>query len=1183
MSLNKGNVSSLKDKFGTTTSSSSGLGTGRYSSLDRSYSHTGEYGGRGDYGRSGYSSDVDAGSSKSYGSWGRPSSVGVARQSSYTGSVPASREVSPVRTSGSRSSRMDYSRSTSTTGSRDYSRAPSSSRDYGTSYNKSYSRPEPSSSHLKSKDYNLTPFSTRRTTKSSDTNLTPFSTRRSSTSVEPAKVSHDKEPATHTSTTTSNDKSSRPSSSASSRDDPRKSRRSRIDSDASTDSADEPVGGNKDSSIKYLTSRACSPMEPDFEFYESNKEARKNKKRKRLIARTKTKIYPVKSYKRKRDRPRLKNQEIQVDIEDLDRNCGRYRYDRDRYNRMKQDRLSGYKPSSSTHRNSVSKDDNRRNSISKEDRRHSISKDDNRSSRTQTNSTDQSRRSRFHKQEPVSVPSSTEEPVPSPVPINKTPRWKQMPQAKRDKTKGSILPRQSGFRSSQRKDSENSVTETEEEEDECFIEPEKSKQLIVDDDDDESFSTRQSSFYDRQKKRRDEEIRQKRLKDDELKKQRLKEEEAKQKKKKNEANQDKSNALTIENMSLKDSIEKVKNWKRQLKMMPPDSPDIHKHLPGDRQSKKTAPIPYESDYTEDEDIDDDVSISEEMMGTPIVYSKSEHKKSQMSPSSRRSSNERVLSPSGSEETGFLREESPNRDISHPHRGKDKKMCAGVPQFSVNQHGQRLKPGHDNRPDRSPSPYDNVDRQSKRHTRDDQPTSPYNDTSGRNRPHIVIEPCEPDLGDRMVPAMSMDSLASGFTSDDGSFGSGGEADISRAQSMVSLNTFPSSSLPRKRGNISKAMSMDSLATSVSSLPDLVQSSQGSRVGYTFGLQDIDSLLGFTETEDDFSDDFTDENDDSESFYSADELPRKRNIGDSDIVLSPVKEEGDPFRGSNGRPVRTKVDEIIYVSDQQNIDDILGEEEAFTVVSTPQIIDNFQMNDISNPDLSLAIPPANVDISGSSDSLLDTPVPDTPGLPLAPIMTPGGSSMSNCFPFPPQRTHSVDELNTHKKEKQRGFDKSKSTANLDDLDSLLDTISAGDKHRDHHKTKQQLSAFELLTRDGKDSLQDSLSSDQTDDSSDRLVDFDLLDSSRPLLDPDMLSPVPTAKLIDLSSDSNQSTPRHGSPAVKHYPPDYSAAAVKQTISIQEEMGVVTMKDLLQLCVMQREVRYKIHNQTIHGREW
>ena len=82
--------------------------------------------------------------------------------------------------------------------------------------------------------------------------------------------------------------------------------------------------------------------------------------------------------------------------------------------------------------------------------------------------------------------------------------------------------------------------------------------------------------------------------------------------------------------------------------------------------------------------------------------------------------------------------------------------------------------------------------------------------------------------------------------------------------------------------------------------------------------------------------------------------------------------------------------------------------------------------------------------------------------------------------------------------------------------------------------------------------------------------MVDSSRPVVVSDTLSPVPTAKLIDLSSDSNQSTPRRGSPAVKHYPPDYSAAAVRQALEIQERRGVITMKELLQLCQLPREVK-------------
>ncbi|KAK2156009.1 hypothetical protein LSH36_224g07001 [Paralvinella palmiformis] len=1096
VALNKGNVSTLKDKFGARVSPSSGLGTaGRYSSAERTYgsavgrSTGADYTTSRDYGKSGYSSDVDATSGKSYGSWSH-SAIGIGRQSSYGGSsVPPSREVSPARSSVGRSTRLDYTRAPSVSrdlGGGGSGTRPLSSRDYGTSYGSSYTGQ--SGSTLRNKDYNLTPFSTRRTTRTSDINLTPFSSRLSSTSGEPAKSS--------SSADVSRSKDS--------------ARRKRLDSDESSDSAEEPSGGNTDASIKYMTSRACSPKEPDFEFYDSNKAVRRNKNRKRLIARTKTKIYPVKVYKRKRDRPRTKNQEVQVNVDDLDRHCGRYSFDREKYARMKEERLSGYRSGlSSSRQSSVSRDDNRSKSARSE---------------------------RSGNREPTSQ-SANREPASTPIP-----RWKQLPQKRDIGGRSSLLPKQSTFQP-QRTESEDIQDEASDESERDYSErrifgkarPSESRTAKDDDDDadddDDTYTPKQTGFFERQNKRKEEET-----------KQRLK--------------ADRAVPLTMENMSLKESIEKVKNWKRQLKKVPPETPEMHRHLPdGGRTAGSVSSC--DSEYTDSECLDS-------MEGEPIVYGKDEYKKSPPSAKSksRRASKDRILSPTGSEETGFLREESPNRDVSAGKRRKEKKY-AGVPQFPVQASGQRLRTGDRaaQAADRSPSPYDNVEnRKNIRKSRDARPSSPYENLSERG-PEIVIDRCRPDLGDSIGPTDSLDSLATSYVSDEGSYVSGEEADISRAQSMVSLTTFPSNSLPRKRSLIPKTMSMESLTASVSSLPDLVQSSQGSRRGYTFGLQDIDSLLGFTETEDDFTDELTDEQDDSESFYSADEQPSTRNEqrDGEDVLLSPVKEEEDFFADTGGGKGRGKVDEIIYISEHKNINDVLGEDGPF-FVGSPHLVENFQLSDIKNPMLSLDIPPNSVDTMGSSESLLDTPVPDTPDLPLAPI--PPSAEFADHFPFPPVRTHSVDELSTStRKSKHHGLDKAKSTADLDDLDTFLETLSSTEKHADlqqqqyhnhHHQQQQQ----------NKDQPDVALET--------QLLDLDLVDSPKPMVVTESLSPVPTAKLIDLSSDSNQSTPRRGSPAVKHYPPDYSSAAVKQALEIQEHRGVIKMKELLDLCELKREVK-------------
>jgi len=180
----------------------------------------------------------------------------------------------------------------------------STSRDYSTTPTPYPSSSSSGSSRLKGSYLTLTPFDTRRQTnaaKSSGYNLTPFTSRissdSSSTALQAAAVATTHDETSHAETST--EKTIKP-------------RRSTLSD--SSDSADEPTDpARRDPDVRYLTSRATSPMEPAerdvFIAADKKSPAAASKARNRLLARTKTKKYPVGDRKRRRQ---LKNVSIQV-------------------------------------------------------------------------------------------------------------------------------------------------------------------------------------------------------------------------------------------------------------------------------------------------------------------------------------------------------------------------------------------------------------------------------------------------------------------------------------------------------------------------------------------------------------------------------------------------------------------------------------------------------------------------------------------------------------------------------------------------------------------------------------------------------------------------------------------------------------------------------------------------------
>jgi len=81
----------------------------------------------------------------------------------------------------------------------------------------------------------------------------------------------------------------------------------------SSDSSDEPADvASRDADVRYLTSRATSPMDPADQgvfVTLSDRTSTSTAARNRLLARTKTKKYPVGDRKRRRQ---LKNVSVQV-------------------------------------------------------------------------------------------------------------------------------------------------------------------------------------------------------------------------------------------------------------------------------------------------------------------------------------------------------------------------------------------------------------------------------------------------------------------------------------------------------------------------------------------------------------------------------------------------------------------------------------------------------------------------------------------------------------------------------------------------------------------------------------------------------------------------------------------------------------------------------------------------------
>ena len=118
--------------------------------------------------------------------------------------------------------------------------------------------------------------------------------------------------------------------------------------------------------------------------------------------------------------------------------------------------------------------------------------------------------------------------------------------------------------------------------------------------------------------------------------------------------------------------------------------------------------------------------------------------------------------------------------------------------------------------------------------EERPSSPYDNLAESQKPATLRPPGKLWAGRSPGPEESQDEVSSAVSS---AVNSEDDEGISRVPSTMSLTS-----------------GMGARRASVTSLPDLVTSSQGPARTYISRVKDIDSFLDFTETEDEFYEDF-----------------------------------------------------------------------------------------------------------------------------------------------------------------------------------------------------------------------------------------------------------------------------------------------------------------------------------------
>lgn len=1017
-----GAVSSLKDKFDLSSPSSAGLrgsSSGGYasSSLDR---YTGRSLGS-DYTPtssklgSGYTSDVDRSGTQSYGGAGSTYSSTWSQPTSY---VPSS----------SRTSRADYNRS--------------SSRDLGSSYGPSSSSQSSGTdaSRAKSSYYSLTPFETRRTAKTTDLNLTPYTSRVTGDSAKP---SYERQ-------TSAGRSVSRQVSS----EDAKTMPKSKTVLSDSSDSEPEPKDVSKrDPNVRYLTSRATSPMEIDRDEYDMRKKPDKN--RNRLLSRTKTKTYPVGDRKRRRQ---LKNIHIQVDGEELDKYCGRVRINREKLAKYAAPEnkyaIPRYGPSVAAIASTI----------------------DDKSSTATKGSSSSSVGGRGEGE--TSVSTGGEEPKGKPV-----------------------LPKQSVFVPRDRKTPRNNFQD----EDDVNDVPVNIRKTMASKDrnrkdeakeEDREQGPKQSSFLERKWHQQEE-----------AEKQEKQEKTTKQLQK-----QQKDKAAPAD-MTLKESIEKVRSWKKQLQHGSPDS--------GDEDENRIEL--YGKDEWRKKNLKNKKTNETSKDTTTLSPPRS------------------IRSPSGSDmsEIGFLRDSSPNVEVSENLKKDKRKLVAGVPKFPLTsenivddeKQSNKQKQKQKQNKDRSPSPYDNLKAPS---TTNQRSISPYDNLEKADGSQTGKR-----LLGRAFP--STESL--------GGFGGDVSSEDDDIRGVSSKGRRPTTLKPKVQKG-----------SSTNSLPDLVTSSEGVRRSEFIGkLRDIDSLLGYSETEDDAKPLSDSESDSSDESSSDESSTNKRNIKKNNnnkrpvlrsgakIVLSPVSEDKSSSTERQSVSPSRHPDDITLVGESEDIDEILDADivPKFLGSATPETTPD-SARVVTNPLLRLDITPPQIDLS-SSESLLDTPVPDTPDIPLSPVPAFFGSKDSRKTQSMDQLNHQADQigrpLQTKSKDKLRQQqqhapppDRTQSFGDLDDLGGLLGIANGTPRiGAQHGRVEHQADAKH----------------------------------QRPVHRQTTVGGIPIETLVDLSFDDTTdavvAAPQEiTTPVAKRfYPPGYCDTAIKEAIARHQSNGQVTISELVEIC--------------------
>ena len=1059
--LNAGAVSSIRDKFDTPIRSRD-----RYPSVDRYTSRSADYNSRG-----GYGSDMDVASVRSYGSYGRaPSSSNYSYYGGRDIRREASREPSPSRFSRASNDYGGGRRRTSY-GGKDFGASPTADvgrtydttrygsnkyggggYNFGSSYVPSHTPTSPSShasdfrrpSIARTNEPNLTPFVSRlgRTLSNDDTRGKQQQQQQQLKAPRPTELFSRPYERTHSrdapSTLSPKPLSSpRDEKTARTPDVTSSTRRGwQQEEEFSSESCDEPDDPRmRNTAVTYRTSRATSPMEIDREGLSDEIPRAVRQKRRRLISRTKTKEYPRKNYKRRRDRAAcMFDAGVQVDTDEMDKLNGGARYIRNKLREKQQERDKPklYGARASSHASSQSKQQQSRPSSGYS--------------------------SYATKAEAEAKTKHAEEKQGKPLRSKLSPTTKE-------------LPKQSAFRRLERPGRESELAPAKP--DAYFYDPQSEVDLQTfpgSEYDEEYEEPTQTSFIGRMRQWEDEEAQ--------------------------EAEQEVV-ALTPENLSLRDTINKVKTWKEQMRK---SGDSLDQLSPKGRQSMKKQ-----------------TSRADSGSRGP----------------SRQPSHE-VMTSDNSEDECF----QPRHEMLSPPGGRRKNQ-------------------------RSASPYDNL-----RHKRD---VSPYENVSKKLPAAPRIEVHQAD--DMCESRDSFADYEDAMTTEDDEVGHLQD----KFDRRYSYSGYPRPARPPSTSSLTR---LDK-STSVTSLPDLMNENNRSGPFISSSVKDIDSFLDFDTTEDDrdlWSDDEYHEiqrNRETQRQLSSsiaqssspeviEEVESEEKDDEDDEVAQEDREERpkrktrkdcapDWIRQYLSRNYGSFIGpETGYYCDYRNIDDYLGPECAGAcakyVGDTPT-----QPTQLKSPSTPKQVLPEVVE--GSCTSILDTPVPETPDVPLEPRpvffranssqdpsddrgMT--SQSMDNLEDLDPDGKLSLKRL-----AKKQNIDKTKSESNLDDLDSILTSLSRPRPRR--RKPLDEFATFNLFTREAKDDLQREVATSEKkaetpqierQESEDVLVDVS--DVTSPM------SPPPQPSIVD-----------------GVYPVDYSAEAVREAIRLELEEGTISTQQLLEIC--------------------